>query len=77
MKLIIDIDEKTYIKAQAGILGSFGEIIANGTSLLTTLNQIREEIKGTYYSQGAGFDDFSHGFIYSKNEDMKIIDKYI
>lgn len=31
MKLIIDIDEETYIKAQAGILGSLGEIIANGT----------------------------------------------
>ena len=31
MKLMIDIDEETYIKAQAGILGSFGEIIANGT----------------------------------------------
>ena len=30
MKLIIDIDKETYIKAQAGILGSFGEIIANG-----------------------------------------------
>ena len=30
MKLIIDIDEETYIKAQAGILGSFGTIIANG-----------------------------------------------
>lgn len=31
MKLIIDISEETYIKANAGILGSFGEIIANGT----------------------------------------------
>lgn len=30
MKLIIDIDEETIIKAQAGILGSLGEIIANG-----------------------------------------------
>ena len=33
MKLIIDIDEETYIKANAGILGSLGEIIANGTPL--------------------------------------------
>ena len=31
MKLIINISEETYIKANAGILGSFGEIIANGT----------------------------------------------
>ena len=31
MKIVIDIDEATYIKANAGILGSFGEIIANGT----------------------------------------------
>lgn len=30
MKLIIDIDEETYTKAQAGILGSLGEIVANG-----------------------------------------------
>lgn len=33
MKIVIDIDEEVYIKAQAGILGSFGEIIANGTPL--------------------------------------------
>lgn len=30
MQIVIDIDEETYIKANAGILGSFGEIIANG-----------------------------------------------
>lgn len=33
MKLVIDISEETYIKANAGILGSLGEIIANGTPL--------------------------------------------
>lgn len=33
MQIVIDIDEETYIKANAGILGSFGEIIANGTPL--------------------------------------------
>lgn len=47
------------------------------SSYIAILKQIREEIKGTYYSQGAGFDDFSHGYIYAKDEDMKIIDKYI
>ena len=30
MKLIIDISEEDYIKANAGILGSLGDIIANG-----------------------------------------------
>ena len=30
MKLIIDIDEETYTKAQVGILGILGEIVANG-----------------------------------------------
>ena len=58
MRLIIDVDEETYIKAQAGILGSFGEIIANGipyeeqqvnvfceTADEETLEDIKKELK--------------------------------
>ena len=84
MKLIIDIPEDVYddIKHDKGdyinyYINSLNWAVKNGTPFSTTLKQIREEIKSTYYSQGVGFDDFPHGFIYAKDEDMKIIDKYI
>lgn len=44
---------------------------------LEILEKIKAEIKKTYYSQGEGFDDYSDGFIRAKNEDLKILDRYI
>lgn len=47
MKLIIDIPEEDYIKANAGILGSFGEIIANGIPYDEKL-QVADEVWKLY-----------------------------
>ena len=33
MRIVIDIDSETYTKARIGLLGSLGDIIANGTPL--------------------------------------------
>lgn len=47
MKLIIDIPEEDYIKANAGILGSLGEIIANGIPYDEKL-QVADEVWKLY-----------------------------
>lgn len=44
MRVIIDISEETYIKANAGILGSLGEIIANGTPIQSVTNAEEAEV---------------------------------
>lgn len=79
MRLIIDIPDYNLndIQNDSIACGQILKAVKNGTLVSTKLKQIREEIKSTYYSHGAGFDDFPHGFICAKDEDMKIIDKYI
>lgn len=47
------------------------------TDTTALLEKIKEEIRSTYYSQGDGYDDFPHGYMYAKGEDMRVIDKYI
>ena len=81
MKRMIELSENDY-KAlkEDGVqnhIALANTVIANSTPISTTLSQIKEEIESTYYSQGAGFDDFPHGYIYAKDEDMKILDSYI
>ena len=81
MKRMIELSENDY-KAlkEDGVQNHIAladTVIANSISVSTTLKQIKEEIKSTYYSQGVGFDDFPHGYIYAKDEDMGILDSYI
>lgn len=84
MKLIIDIPDDVYDDIEHGksdyinyYINSLNWAVRNGIPVADKLRQIREEIKSTYYSQGDGFDDFPHGYMFAKDEDMKIIDKYL
>ena len=50
---------------------------SNRADTVALLENIKKEIRSTYYSQGDGYDDFPHGYMFAKKEDMRVIDKYI
>ena len=70
MKLIIDIDSETYTKARIGLLGSLGDIIANGTPLpdnhgdLIDRDKLEKDTEWSEYEDG--FISYSHSQIFSE-----------